>query len=180
MNIDESDHNPDVPASTGGGARVLGPTSGEFAGIPNVMHDRFMITAADSGGGFALVEHLLPPKMLAAPLHRHTREDEYSYILEGEVGALLGENEVIGKAGDLIFKPRGQWHTFWNAGDSPARILEIISPGGFEQAFRDLDALGESATAEAVAEVGRRYAVETDFEGTLPIIERHGLTFWGD
>jgi quercetin dioxygenase-like cupin family protein len=56
---------------------------------------------------------------LAAPLHRQTREDEYSYVLEGRVGALLGEQEGFGEVGDLIFKPRGQWHTFWNAGDVP-------------------------------------------------------------
>src|SRR5262249_15121021 len=55
-------------------------------------------------------------------------EDEYSYVLEGRVGALLGDDVVVGGPGDLIFKPRGQWHTFWNAGDEPARILEVISP----------------------------------------------------
>lgn len=137
-----------------------------------------MISAKDSGGGFALVEHLLSPRMLAAPLHRHSHEDEYSYILEGRVGALLGEQVVFGQAGDLIFKPRGQWHTFWNAGDSPARILEIISPGGFEQLFRELDALGQAATPEAIAELGRRYGVETDFENTGPIIEQYGLEFF--
>jgi len=59
-----------------------------------------------------------------ARLHRHSREDEYSYVLEGRVGALLGEEVVIGEPGDLIFKPRGQWHSFWNAGYEPARILE--------------------------------------------------------
>ncbi|MBE7556300.1 MAG: cupin domain-containing protein [Anaerolineales bacterium] len=142
------------------------------------MHDRFMISGKDSGGGFALVEHLLPPRVLAAPLHRHTREDEYSYILEGRVGALLGEEEVFGEAGDLIFKPREQWHTFWNAGDAPARILEIISPGGFEELFRDLDAFGDEINPEIIAEIANRYGVDADFEGTLPIMERHGLTFW--
>lgn len=160
------------------GARVLGPRDGDIVGVPHVAHDRFMISAQDSGGGFALVEHLLSPRMLAAPLHRHSQEDEYSYILEGRVGALLGDQVVFGQAGDLIFKPRGQWHTFWNAGDSPARILEIISPGGFEQLFRDLDALGEAATPEAIAELGSRYGVETDFENTGPIIEEYGLEFF--
>lgn len=141
------------------------------------MHDRFMVSGEDSGGGFALVEHLLPPRTLAAPLHRHTREDEYSYVLEGRVGALLGEEEeVFGEAGDLIFKPRGQWHTFWNAGDVPARILEIISPGGFEEAFREIDAFGE-ITPENIAEIANRYGVDADFEGTSSIIEHHGLTF---
>ena len=58
--------------------------------------------------------------MLVAPLHRHTREDEYSFVLEGRMGALLGDEVVYAEAGDLAFKPGNQWHTFWNAGDSPA------------------------------------------------------------
>jgi len=157
-------------------ARVLGLTDGEYAGQPGVLHDRFLITGQETSGRFALVEHLLPPRALAAPLHRHSNEDEYSFVLEGTVGALLGEEEVYGKAGELIFKPRGQWHTFWNAGDTPARILEIISPGGFERAFRDLDALGGNLTPEAVAAIAQRYSVDVDFEGTGPIAERHGLS----
>jgi len=156
-------------------ARVLGPQDGETLGKAGILHDRFMVTGKESGGGFALVEHLLPPQALAAPLHRHSREDEYSYVLEGRLGALLGEEEVFGEAGDLIFKPRGQWHTFWNAGDVPARILEIISPGGFEEAFREIDAVGEAMNPEIMTEIAARYGVEADFEGTMPIIERHML-----
>ncbi|CAN5647595.1 cupin domain-containing protein [soil metagenome] len=155
--------------------RVLGPQDGEYTGKPGVLHDRFLINAQETGGRFSVVEHLLPPRALAAPVHRHTNEDEYSFILEGKVGALLGDDEVYGTAGALIFKPRGQWHTFWNAGDTPARILEIISPGGFEQAFRDLDELGGELTPEAVSVIGQRFSVAIDFEGTGSIAERHGL-----
>lgn len=131
-----------------------------------------MITARESGGG---VEHLLPPHALAAPLHRHTRED--SYVLEGRVGALLGEEEGFGDVGYFIFKPRGQWHTFWNVGDVPARILEIISPGGFEEAFRELAVFGDELTPETMAGIANRYGVAADFEATMPIIERHQPVF---
>jgi hypothetical protein len=58
------------------------------------------------------------------------------------VGALLGDEVLIEGPGNLIFKPRNQWHTFWNAGDVPARILEIISPAGFEEFFRERLTLG--------------------------------------
>jgi mannose-6-phosphate isomerase-like protein (cupin superfamily) len=91
-----------------------------------------------TAGGFSLVEHPMPPRKLAAPLHRHSRENEFSFVLEGRVGALLGDEVVYGEVGDLIFKPRGQWHTFWNAADTPPRILEIISPAGFECYFEEL------------------------------------------
>ena len=98
-----------------GAARVLGPEAGK-AGMLGSIGVRFMVGGAESAGGFSLVEHPMPPRKLAAPLHRHSREDEYSFVLEGRVGALLGDEVVYGQAGDLIFKPRGQWHTFWNAG----------------------------------------------------------------
>src|SRR5947209_18435551 len=122
-------------------ARVLGPDDGK-AGSLGTIGVRFMIDGGDASERFSLVEHPMSPRALAAPLHRHTREDEYSYVLEGRLGALLGDEAVIGEPGDLVFKPRGQWHTFWNAGDQPARILELISPAGFESFFEDLVDLG--------------------------------------
>ena len=112
-------------------ARVIGPEDGDIFGAVAAVRDRFMIDGQHSGGGFALVEHLMPPRTLAAPLHRHSREDEYSFVLEGRVGAHFEGEEMFANAGDLICKPRGEWHTFWNAGDAQARVLEIISPGGF-------------------------------------------------
>jgi mannose-6-phosphate isomerase-like protein (cupin superfamily) len=158
-------------------ARVLGPQDGEIMGAPTAVRDRFMISGKESGGGFALVEHLMPPRALAAPLHRHSKEDEYSFVLEGRIGALLGDEEVYGEVGDLIFKPRGQWHTFWNAGDTPARILEIISPGGFEACFLEMHALGDDLNPTTMAEIATRYGAEVDFERTMPLLERYGLTF---
>lgn len=79
-----------------GTARVLGPHEGK-AGMLGSMGVRFMIDRSDSGGGFSLVEHPIPPRALGAPLHRHSREDEYSYVLEGRVGALLGDEVVTGE-----------------------------------------------------------------------------------
>jgi mannose-6-phosphate isomerase-like protein (cupin superfamily) len=159
------------------GARVLGPHEGEVLGPPDGVRDRFIIGRQDSGGRFALLEHLLAPRALAAPLHLHAQEDEYSYVLEGRVGALLGEEEVFGEVGDLIFKPRGQWHTFWNAGDVPARILEIISPAGLEELFRQLDTLSEPPDVETLTAMADRYRCQADFDRTATIIERHGLAF---
>lgn len=156
--------------------QVLGPRDGQILGDQASKADRFMIDSKDSGGGFSLVEHTVAPHVLAAPLHIHTREDEYSFVLEGRLGLVLGEDEVFAEVGDLVFKPRGQWHTFWNAGDVPLRILEMISPGGLEDAFRELDALDgyDPATLPALA---GRYGCEIDFEGTMPIVQRHGLIF---
>src|SRR5947209_15553904 len=145
--------------------RVLGPADGK-SGFLGSIGVRFMLDGEESGGGFSLVEHPMSPRALAAPLHRHTREDEYSFVLEGQVGALLGDEVLIGQPGDLIFKPRGQWHTFWNAGEQPARILEIISPAGFEQFFADLVDVGGVAQSspEIFTELCARYGLEMDPE----------------
>src|ERR1700681_3314842 len=142
-------------------ARVLGPKDGK-AGFLGSIGVRFMIDGGESGGGFSLVEHPMSAHALAAPLHRHTREDEYSYVVEGRVGALLGDAVVFGAPGDLIFKPRNQWHTFWNAGDEPARLLEIISPAGFERFFAELVDLGGVTNAEpqTLADLCARYELE--------------------
>ena len=116
-------------------AKVLAAGKGRLGRLGG-LGIRFMIPGADSGGGFSLVEHPMEPRVLAAPMHRHSREDEYSIILRGKVGALLGDEVVYGGPGDLIYKPRAQWHTFWNAGDEDASLLEIISPAGFEKLLR--------------------------------------------
>jgi quercetin dioxygenase-like cupin family protein len=159
-----------------GKPRVLGPKEGK-AGLLGVMGVRFMIDGADSGGGFSLVEHPMPPRCLGAPLHRHSREDEYSYVVEGKVGALLGDDVVYGEAGDLIFKPRGQWHSFWNAGDEPARILEIISPAGFEKYFEEIVDMGGSLKAkpEDLGALAARYGLEVDIASIPELAERFGL-----
>jgi quercetin dioxygenase-like cupin family protein len=156
--------------------RVLGPSDGK-AGFLGSIGVRFMIDGDEAGGGFSLVEHPMPPHALGAPLHRHNREDEYSYVLEGRVGALLGEEVLIGEPGDLIVKPRGQWHTFWNAGDEPARLLEIISPAGFERYFEELVDLGGPLEAgpEAMGALCARYELEMDPESVPGLLERFDL-----
>jgi quercetin dioxygenase-like cupin family protein len=139
---------------------------------------RFMISGG-SAGGFALVEHPLKPRALAAPVHRHSREDEYSYVLRGRVGALLGDEVVFGGPGDLIHKPRHQWHTFWNAGDEEASLLEIISPAGFEKYFEELIDLFADGRPEPdrIAPIAKRYGLEID-PSTIPsLCAAHGLNF---
>jgi len=136
-----------------------------------------MIDGDETDQGFSLVEHPMSARALAAPLHRHSREDEYSYILEGRMGALLGDDVVEVGPGDLVFKPRDQWHTFWNAGDEPCRILEIIAPAGFERFFAELDDLGGALTAEpeALAELSGRYGLEMQPDTVPELLERFGL-----
>jgi mannose-6-phosphate isomerase-like protein (cupin superfamily) len=156
--------------------KIVGPYEGTegFLGSIGV---RFMIDGVEADERFSLVEHPMSPRALAAPLHLHTREDEYSYVLEGRMGALLGDDVVEAGPGDLVHKPRNQWHTFWNAGDEPVRILEIISPAGFENFFRELSDLGGALNAqpEQLAELNERYGQKMQPESVPGLLERFGL-----
>jgi quercetin dioxygenase-like cupin family protein len=166
------------------GARIIGPRDGKAVDL-RALGVRFMIWGEESGGSVSLVEHPIPPRTLVAPLHRHSREDEYSYVLEGRMGAQLGDDVVYAEPGDLVFKPRDQWHTFWNAGDGPCRILEVISPAGFEHFF---DELGDQMAALSAPHAGvvlagsdlpTRYGIEFQPESIPRLCQKHGLVFPG-
>ena len=158
--------------------RLLGPTAGH-AGFLGSIGVRFMIDGETTGERFSLVEHPMSAHALAAPLHRHTREDEYSYVITGRMGALLGENVFEAGPGDLVFKPRGEWHTFWNAGEEPCRILEIIAPAGFERFFAELVELGGVARAEPeiLAGLCARYELEMDPSSVPNLVKRFKVRF---
>ena len=163
--------------ATDNAARILAAGDGAVAPGLGGVTDRFMIDGRDTGGRFALVQHLFAPRALAAPMHRHRNEDEYTYVLEGRIGAVLGGEEFVAGPGDLIFKPRDQWHTFWNAGDEPASVLEIISGSGLEDLFRELGRLSGEPEPEALAAMAARYGCDLDFDATFPLVERHRLQF---
>jgi quercetin dioxygenase-like cupin family protein len=155
---------------------VLGPQEGEVVNLL-ALGVRFMIDGERTGGNFSLVEHPLPPRALGAPVHTHKNEDEYSYVLEGRIGVQLGDEVLEAGPGELVFKPRGVAHAFWNAGDEPARLLEIISPAGFENYFREMAPLLAAPERDqaAIGEVVARYELDIDFD-TIPLLaERHGL-----
>jgi quercetin dioxygenase-like cupin family protein len=146
---------------------------GWFAGLGA----RLLQDGRVSGGQFALVEHRLAERALGAPMHRHAREDETSVVLEGRVAVQLGETVHEVGPGAVIHKPRGQWHTFWNAGETPARFLEIIAPAGFEAYFARLLALGgpEAATPGALCAIAAEFALEVDPMSIEDLARRHGL-----
>ena len=139
---------------------------------------QFKLWGADTGGAFSIVEHPFPVGALVAP-HRHTREDEYSIVTEGEIGFRSGDREVVLGPGGYIAKPRGELHAMWNAGGVAARMIEIITPAGFEHFFREV---AELIAAGPVAEgqggdLAQRYGLEFGEPDWLPdVISRYGLT----
>src|SRR5918997_2040067 len=162
---------------------VLAPDEGETVWLRK-LGIRFMIGGEDTQDNFALVEHPIGPRALAAPMHTHRYEDEYTYVLEGVIGVQIGEEVLVARPGDLVFKPRGVPHAFWNAADEPARALELISPAGFERYFAELAPLFPPANQglldeQAVSAVRDKYGLEMDMSSIPMLAERHGLAVVG-
>ena len=164
-------------------ARALQPGDGESVTIPG-FGATFKLQSKD-GAGIGIVEHPFAVGTITAP-HRHTREDEHSFVLEGEIGFRSDDTEVVLGPGGFITKPRGQMHAMWNAGDKPGRILEVIDPGGFERYFRDLGELLATVTpppgnalheTPEFADLAFRYGLTYGNPGWLDdIVARYGLT----
>jgi len=156
---------------------VLQPGSGSEGDLGSI-GVVFKLWGEDTGGAVSIVEHPFPVGALVPP-HLHTREDEYSIVTEGEIGFRSGDREVVLGAGGYITKPRGELHTMWNAGRSPARMIEVISPAGFEHFFRELSgmiAAGPPQPADVGALAGR-YGLEFGEPDWLPeLISRYSLS----
>ena len=147
---------------------------GDLGGIGVV----FKLLGEQTNGQISIVEHPFPVGALVPP-HLHTREDEYSIVLEGEIGFRSGDREVVLGAGGYITKPRGELHTMWNAGKVPARMIEIINPAGFEHFFWGLANQLEAGPPdpEGLARLAAHYGIEFPEAPWLPgIIARYGLT----
>lgn len=169
IGMSENNHSNDTNS---GRPTVIRPGESDFfdwggAGV------EFKIDGSDTGGTFAIAHHPIAPRTLVAPLHRHRNEDEYSFVLEGTMGALLGDDVVEAGAGSWVFKPRDEWHTFWNAGDTPCHLIEVISPGGMEDAFRDWREVGEDV--EQSKKIDEKYGIETDYESVPDLCDRFDL-----
>jgi mannose-6-phosphate isomerase-like protein (cupin superfamily) len=150
-----------------------------ITGRLGVIGARYILDGTTSQGRFSLVEHPIIARGMAAPLHRHTREDEYSFILEGRWGFWQDGTVAFAEPGDLVFKPRDVWHTFWNATDHPARLLEVISPAGFDQFFLELAGAISSGrfSPQIIEELNSAYGLAVDSDGTARIAaEQHLVT----
>jgi quercetin dioxygenase-like cupin family protein len=102
----------------------------------------------DTGGALAIAEHTMEPGT-SGPPHVHTREDELSYVVEGEFAIRVSDQVFRAAAGTFVFKPRGVPHAFWNTGDSQARLFDVICPAGSEHVFEIMaDAMQAGGTPD--------------------------------
>ena len=166
-----------VQSRTGATVGVVG------AGDADVLLDGPLGAVLLAGGGAtsgaaAFVVHTLAPRALGAPVHTHTREDEWSFVLEGSIGIELGGEDHTAGAGELVLKPRGVPHAFWNAGDAPARLLEVITPSGFEDYFTALGPIvgaGGPPDPDALVRLAEDFGVEMDIASLPRLVRDHDL-----
>ena len=139
----------------------------------------FKLWGTDTGGAVSIVEYPFPVGALVRP-HLHTREDAVSIVTEGEIGFRSGDREVVLGAGGYITKPRNEVHAMWNAADVPARMIEVISPAGFENFFRELSEMLLSVSdpnVALIAELAGSYGLSFGQPEWLPdVISRFNLT----
>jgi quercetin dioxygenase-like cupin family protein len=157
--------------------QTISPDQGERADFPG-LGTRYMLRREDTDGQFALLEHTIPPRTLAAPTHAHEHEDEFSYVLAGRVGVQIGDQVIEAGPGELVAKPRGVPHAFWNAGDEEARLLELISPPAFASYFAEMAPVLSAdgpPDVERLGAIQQKYALSMDRESREPLMREHGL-----
>ena len=158
--------------------KIVRHGEGKTGGLAPGIGVAFKIDGEDTGGALSIVEHPFAVGALVPP-HVHTLEDEISIVLEGDIGFRSEDQEVVLGPGGYIIKPRGEVHAMWNAGSIPARMIEVISPAGFERFFRDLVALTDVGRPDPddVASLGERYGLPFARPDWLPdVVARYGLT----
>lgn len=136
------------------------------------------IRAADTGGRLSCQEARMPPRELVIP-HVHSREDEFTLLIRGRIGARVGEVDYDLRPGDLLFKRRDIPHAMWNPSNEEATLLEFITPAGFEEFFREVGALGvrgEPVTPPLFAEIAARYGEAIKPEWVPDLVARYGLS----
>jgi quercetin dioxygenase-like cupin family protein len=136
----------------------------------------FRLSGEETGGQVAIVEHPFPVGALVPP-HVHTREDEFSIVTAGAIGFRSGPDEVVLEAGGYISKPRGELHTMWNAGPTEARMIEVITPAGFERFFTQLAEMFEDGPPDptTLETLAASYGLFFDPTWVPDLMQRHNL-----
>jgi mannose-6-phosphate isomerase-like protein (cupin superfamily) len=156
---------------------IVGPEMGKHFNMGDVGMD-FKIRSGEIPSGVAVHEWELGSRKLSSPPHKHEHEDEVFYVLRGEVTVMQDENVATAGPGSYVVLPRGHFHTFWNAGDVPARMLVILSPGRLEQYFEKASQLIQPGAPPDLAQLGQlvqEYGLTIQFERMPELMAQYGL-----
>ncbi len=144
----------------------------------NVLGTTYKVLSNTVNGSLAIVEHTLEAKSLGAPMHKHSYEDETSYVLEGKLSVIQNGKVEMAGPGEYIIKPRGIFHTFWNTTNERIRFIEIISPGAFEMYFAEMAPFftkGKPLESDKMKAIAEKYGLITDPYAGEEIIKQYGL-----
>ncbi len=146
---------------------ALKPAEGRTPGALNVLGEEVLVKLGNADtGGAAAVFHVTVPERSGPPLHRHSREDEWFYVLEGEITVEIDGQRVQLRPGASAFAPRGTAHAFQNFQAETARMLVMVTPGGFHQFFEEVSALNHGLPAP-------------DLAGTERLMNAYGMELLG-
>jgi quercetin dioxygenase-like cupin family protein len=146
---------------------VLGPADYRLGSPLDVLGEPGLVKLAGEDTGNAVsVTRLAVPKLSGPPLHRHSREDEWFYVLEGEIACQVdGQRFTLGVGGSA-FAPRGTAHTFQNFREEAAAILVMVTPAGLDRFFEEVTALNRGRS-------------EPDFAGVERLMQSYGMELLG-
>lgn len=130
---------------------------------------RFLAEGSDTAGKYATF-HATVPSGGGPPPHKHSREEESFYVLEGEITFSVDDKPTVAGPGTFVQMPVGVWHSFRNNSDRPARMIISVAPAGLEQMFIEVGttvAVGATTIAPpSPEEIGKllaaapRYGIE--------------------
>jgi quercetin dioxygenase-like cupin family protein len=146
---------------------VLGPQDHRSSEPLDVLGEPCLVKLAggDTGNAVAVV-NLTVPKLSGPPLHRHSREDEWFYVLDGEITVEVDGQRFTAGAGTSAFAPRGTAHAFQNFRDEAAHILVIVTPAGLDRFFEDVTAQNKGLS-------------QPDFARVEELMQNYGLELLG-
>jgi quercetin dioxygenase-like cupin family protein len=132
------------------------------------LHVRILLGNAQTNDQFAVAEITAHPGDFVPP-HTHDPEDEMFYVLEGEVEFDVPGGAITATPGTFIHIPRGVFHGFRNASEADAKLLDIHTPGGFEDFF------AEAGTLWPDLSVNPPPGAWVDVPRFIRIAEAHGM-----
>jgi len=146
---------------------ILRPGEGRSAWV---VGDLYTVKAGgeDAAGAFALIEVLVPSQS-GPPPHRHRREDEAFYVLEGEFEVYVDDQRLVAGSGSWVTLARGSLHHFKNIGPAPARMLILATPAGLDRFFLEAGREATDTSPESGA------ATPEDTEKLLAVAPKYGL-----
>jgi quercetin dioxygenase-like cupin family protein len=135
----------------------------------------FRAVPSDPGAAYALYEAVVA-RGGGMPPHLHRYEDEAFFVLGGTFAITIGGQTVTGGRGVYAFGPRGVPHAFQNVGETPGRLLAIVSPGALQEQF--LAEVGRPVGKSGTAAVARaRPASQQELAWIAARAEKYGVEF---